>query len=163
MVDKKIKMDTFIVEILEKDSFDNFSISQLKDAYVDQCNNKSSVESRKFVYKQVLRLVKLGGLIKEGDKNSHHATYKKTYLFSKIIFSKRNQIAINNLESKLHEYNDDMISTVSESEEYLKLAKSFPNMEMQLKKRHYLATDKSSKLRGQIKAVKTLLTLQEGL
>lgn len=162
MVNTKIKMDTFIVEILEKDSFDNFSISQLKDAYMGLCKNKSSVESRKFVYKQVLRLVKIGGLIKEGDKNSHHATYKKTYLFSKITFSKRNQIVINNLESKLHEYNVDMISTVSESEEYLQLAKSFPSMEAQLKEQHHLATDKSSKLRGQIKAVKTLITLQEG-
>jgi len=163
MINKRIKMDTFIVEILEKDSFDNFSISQLKDAYMDLCKNKSSVESRKFVYKQTLRLVKLGGLIKEGDKNSHHATYKKTYLFSKITLSKRNQVAINNLESKLHKYNVDMISTASESEEYLQLAKSFPNMEEQLKRRHHLASYESSKLLGQIKAVKTLLTLQEGL
>ncbi len=156
-------MDTSIVEILERDFFDNFNISRLKDAYMDLCKSKSSVESRKIVYKQVLKLVKLGALVKEGDKHSHHAIYKKTDLFSELTFSKINQIAINNLEYKLHKYNVDMISTASESEEYLQLAKSFPNMEEQLKKRHHLASYESSKLLGQIKAVKTLLTLQEGL
>ncbi|WP_392340725.1 response regulator [Moritella marina] len=163
MINKKIKMDTSIVEILERDFFDNFNISRLKDAYMDLCKSKSSVESRKIVYKQVLKLVKLGALVKEGDKHSHHAIYKKTDLFSELTFSKINQIAINNLEYKLHKYNVDMISTASESEEYLQLAKSFPNMEEQLKKRHHLASYESSKLLGQIKAVKTLLTLQEGL
>ena len=161
MINKKIKMDTSIVEILERDSFDNFNISRLKDAYMNLCKSKSSVESRKIVYKQVLKLVKLGALVKEGNKHSHHAIYKKTDLFSEITFSKINQIAISALESKLHEYKVDMISTVSESEEYLQLAKSFPNMSEQLKEKHQLAANNSSKLLGQIKAVNTLITLQE--
>ena len=178
MVDKKIKMNTFIVEILEQDSFDNFSISQVKDAYVNLCNDKSSSESRKFIYKQILRLVKLGGLTKEGDKNSRSATYKKTYLFSKIKFITRNEftklgeinledafinnnIAMNNLETKLHGYNVDMISAIGESEEYIQLAETFPRMKVQLQEKHCLARNRSSKLRGQIKAIKTLIRLQE--
>nr|WP_139295884.1 response regulator [Moritella viscosa] len=174
-------MNTFIAEILEKDSFDNFSISQLKDAYVSLSTDTSPVESRKFVYKQILRLIKLGGLMKDGDKNSRSATYRKTNLFNKIVFIKKNRliqsdktlspenplkkkkISIHELEEKLHKYKIDMISTVGESEEYIELAKSFPDMKVPLKEKHHLARDKSYKLIGQIEAVKMLIRLQASL
>lgn len=94
MVNKKIKMNSFIAEILEKDSFDNFTISKLKDEYVSLSRNLNPIESRKFVYKQILRLMKQGALMKEGDKNSRIAIYRKTNLFNKIIFIKKNKLVV---------------------------------------------------------------------
>lgn len=181
-MNKKIKMNIFMIKIFETDSFDNFSISELKDEYINQCSDVSPIEARKFVYKQALRLVKEGVLKKIGNKNSHNTLYRKTALFSKIVFIEKNtitptdkanqpevliensdEIVINNLEKKLHRYNVDLMSAIGESEEYSQLAKLFPKMKKQLKRKHHLAKDKSSKLVGQIKAVKTLIHLQECL
>lgn len=175
MINKEIKMDAAIVEILEKDSFDNFNISQFKDAYANICNDKSAVETRKLVYKQVLRLVKHGALIKEGDKNSHNITYRKVDFFSQITFIKKTKViklekanaftvpnkGISTLEEKLHEYKIDMMTAIGESEEYIKLAQLFPEMKVQLKEEYHLARDKSAKLLGQIKAIKTIIYIQE--
>ena len=184
MIDKKIKINTSIAKILEKDTFNNFTISQLKNAYINRSTGMTPVEARKFVYKQVLKLVAHGALTKKGDKHSRNATYKKTDLFSRIKMieaSEKDPLAKTNisnelikshsnvtvddleLEIKLHEYKVDMMSAIGESDEYIRLAKSFPDMKIQLNEKYHLARDKSSKLLGQIKAVRTLMHLQESL
>ncbi|MDX2367981.1 MAG: response regulator [Colwellia sp.] len=177
-----IRMNVSLVEILERNSFDRFTISQLKDAYLIVSGDECSVETRKFVYKQVLRLLNYKVLYKEGRKHSHDVTYTKTDLFSDVAFigrkSKVNLIlkpkspkpknisesALKpELENTLQQYKVDLMSAIGESEEYIRLLNSFPELKNVLSDNYHNARDKSSKLLGKIKAINTILSLSEQL
>tara|TARA_R110001599_G_scaffold353829_1_gene599381 strand:- start:22555 stop:23082 length:528 start_codon:yes stop_codon:yes gene_type:complete len=172
-------MNTFLVEILIKDSFDHFTISKLKDSYLQVSGDKCTVDTRKFVYKQVLRLVKYKVLHKEGVKHSHDVIYKKTDLFNDVTFVGKDPKThlvlqsklskpINSSESTLHseledmlqQYKVDMMSAIGESEEYIRLLNYFPEMKDVLSDNYHNARNKSSKLLGKIKAVNTILSLR---
>jgi hypothetical protein len=172
-----MKMNLYLAEILEKKSFNHFSISQLNNAYLDVSGCECPLESRRFVYKQVLRLLKCKVLSKNGEKNSRHATYEKTILFHKMTFInktlvtserrqplslKPNKLAYRSeLEDTLQKYKIDMMSAIGESEEYRRLLNSFPEMKKALNKNYHNSRDKSSKLLGKINAINTVLTLSE--
>ena len=55
-----------------------------------------------------------------------------------------------------------MMSAIGESEEYIQLLNQFPDMKPELSENYHLARNRSSKLLGQIKAIKTMLSLREG-
>tara|TARA_R110000787_G_scaffold110012_3_gene218634 strand:- start:262 stop:837 length:576 start_codon:yes stop_codon:yes gene_type:complete len=176
---KTVKMNNFLVEILKNETFDNFTVIQLRDKYLESSTSFSdSNEARKYVYKQILRLVGLGVLIKKGKKNSQTTLYKKTGLFEVTIFiSKENGDEMKNkstsrivkksndssslkqLEFTLNEYKVDMMSALGETEEYIKLLDTFPEMKEQLRESYELARDRSSKLLGQIKALKNAVSI----
>jgi len=180
---KEIKMNSFLVEILKNETFDNFTVTQLRDKYLESSTSFSdSNEARKYVYKQILRLVGLGVLIKKGKKNSQTTLYKKTDSFEVTIFiSKENGNEIKNistsrivkksnetssiqqLEFTLNEYKVDMMSAIGETEEYIKLLDTFPEMKEQLRESYELARDRSSKLLGQIKALKKAISIAQGI
>ena len=170
-------MNLYLAEILEKKSFNHFSISQLNNAYLDVSGCKCPLESRRFVYKQVLRLLKFKVLYKNGEKNSHHATYEKTVLFQKMTFINKNlETSVcrhplplksnkltyrSELEETLQKYKVDMMSAIGESEEYRRLLNSFPEMKKTLNTNFHNSRDKSSKLLGKINAINTVLSLSE--
>jgi hypothetical protein len=173
-------MNFYLAEILKKNSFNHFSISQLNSAYIDISGRKCPLESRRFVYKQVLRLLKFKVLYKNGEKNSRHATYEKTDLFNKATFINKNLkntisrpltisglnkgIKLTNhsdLEDRLQQYKVDMMAAIGESEEYKRLLNSFPEMKNILNKNYYNSRDKSSKLLGKINAINTVLSMTE--
>ena len=77
------------------------------------------------------------------------------------MLSKKNQVVLEDLKSKLQEYKSDMISIESESKEYLKLARSYPSMGLDVKAQHALTSKKASKLLGKINALNTMIALQD--
>lgn len=177
-----IRMDAYLIQILEKDSFDKFTVSDLKDSYLESVVGKCPVDSRKFVYKQILRLLKFKVVDKKGRMNSHKSIYCKTDLFSKVTFIKKEpkvsptlplQKAVevknsdinvlSDLNRTLEQYEVDMISAIGESEEYIRLLKSYPEMKPLLNESYHLARDKSSKLLGKIKAINTILLHRDQL
>ena len=178
-----IKMNVLLTKILEDETFDKFTVVKLRDEYLQHsqvplCSN----EARKYVYKHIVRLVKFGVLIKSGKKNSHKIIYKKTDLFNEVNFiseasqappkasdkkplliSNENKLensSVEKLEETLKEYKVDMMSAIGESEEYIRLLDSVPEMKEQLREKYHLARDKSSKLLGKIKAIQTIIAIQ---
>ena len=178
---KEIKMNNFLVDILKNETFNNFTVIQLRDKYLEISKSVSCKdEARKYVYKQILRLVGFGLLIKKGKKNSQTILYKKTDLFdatsfiikehgdevgkesSPIIVKKTNKSSsLKQLESTLNEYKVDMMSAIGETEEYIKLLDDFPQMKEPLRESYELARDKSSKLLGKIKALKKAISIAQ--
>jgi len=170
----KIKIDVLLANILEKETFNRFTVVKLRDEYlglspVSLCPN----EARRYVYKHTLRLVKLGVLTRSGTKNSHKIVYKKTNLFNDANFIVRgdklpqknsdNTLSVSNqkkLETTLKEYKVELMSAIGESEEYIRIFESFPEMKEQLKDRYQTARDRRSKLLGNIKAIQTALVIQ---
>ncbi|MEZ9595503.1 response regulator [Shewanella sp. 10N.261.52.F9] len=169
-----MKICTRLHTILQDESFNNFRVSQLRDAYLAiSPTNKDSVEVRKYVYRQILRLVKKGLLLKKGTKNSKRVTYLKSDLFHEVIFITERKVekpklinanttlAVQKLETRLKESEIDLLTSIGESEEYMRLYQSFPEMKAHLESQYLQAREKSSKLLGQIKAIKSVLAHQQ--
>ena len=173
-------MNVYLVQILEKDSFDQFTISELKEAYQNKSGVPCPIESRKFVYKQILRLVRHKVITKSGDKHSHSVTYKKTSEFSNVDFiskppkmvheeptasvvpsSDEKEILTTELDKTLQQYKVDMMAAIGESEEYIRLLNTYPEMKNILSESYHSSRDNSSKLLGKIKAIKTILSFRE--
>tara|TARA_R110001583_G_C5670079_1_gene410727 strand:+ start:14547 stop:15074 length:528 start_codon:yes stop_codon:yes gene_type:complete len=173
-------MNVYLVQILEKDSFDQFTISELKEAYQNISGDPCPKESRKFVYKQILRLVRHKVITKSGDKHSHSVTYKKTSAFSNVDFinkppkmiheettasvdssSYEKGILTSELDNILQQYKVDMMAAIGESEEYIRLLNDYPEMKNILSESYHSSRDNSSKLLGKIKAIKTILSFRE--
>ncbi|MCL1063051.1 response regulator [Shewanella benthica] len=173
-----IKINAQLNTILQDEHFDNFHVTQLRDAYLANSSVvQDLVEARKYVYRQILRLVKKGLLLKKGTKNSKRVIYQKSELFFKANFivqsrtagtvnqpiaaSVDTNIAVQQLEDRLKESEVDLLTSIGESEEYMRLYQSFPEMKVHLEFQYLQARENSSKLLGQIKAIKSVLAHQQ--
>ncbi|GIU51951.1 transcriptional regulator VspR [Shewanella sairae] len=173
MSNPSIKMNAQLNDILQDENFDNFHVTQLRDAYLASSSvAQDFIEARKYVYRQILRLVKKGVLLKNGTKNSKGVTYQKSELFFKanfIIQSKSKPLGlmttntsfgVQRLEERLKETEIDLLTSIGESEEYMRLYESFPEMKIHLESMYLQARENSTKLLGQIKAIKSVLAYQ---
>ena len=173
-----IKINAQLNTILQDENFDNFHVTQLRDAYLANSSvSQDLVQARKYIYRQILRLVKKGLLLKKGTKNSKRVVYQKSELFYKTNFivqstteDKVNRpkaitvgtnTAIQQLEKRLKESEVDLLTSIGESEEYMRLYQSFPEMKAHLESQYLQARENSSKLLGQIKAIKSVLAHQQ--
>lgn len=173
-----IKINAQLNAILQDENFDDFNVTQLRDAYLAMSSTvEEPIEARKYVYRQILRLVKKGLLLKKGTKNSKTLVYQKSelFFFAKFIVKSTavtiaNQAkptaiitsnAIQQLEERLKESEVDLLTSIGESEEYMRLYQSFPEMKVHLESQYLQARENSSKLLGQIKAIKSVLAHQQ--
>ena len=173
-----VKINAQLNTILQDENFDNFHVTQLRDAYLENSSVvQDLVEARKYIYRQILRLVKKGLLLKKGTKNSKNTVYQKSELFFIANFIVQNEmnskvnkpdpsttgtsLAIPQLEERLKQSEIDLLTSIGESEEYIRLYKSFPEMKLHLESQYLQARESSSKLLGQIKAIKSVLAHQQ--
>lgn len=164
--------------ILQDESFNNFQVVHLRDRFLSASSRNQTVsETYKFIYRQICRLVKKGVLKKNKSENSKTATYQKTQQFYQINFviNERNddgghppksldnteQDAVLQLKERLKQSEVDLLTSIGESEEYMRLYKSFPEMKEHLESQYLLARENSSKLLGQIKAIKSVIAHQQ--
>ena len=173
-----IKINAQLNTILQDENFDNFHVTQLRDAYLANSSvSQDLVQARKYIYRQILRLVKKGLLLKKGTKNSKRVVYQKSELFFKTNFIVQStaedkviepkaatvatSTAVLQLEKRLKESEVDLLTSIGESEEYMRLYQSFPEMKTHLESQYLQARENSSKLLGQIKAIKSVLAHQQ--
>ena len=171
---KNIKMSVLLAEILKNKDFNKFTVVKLKNEYLNRSGEVlCSSEVRRYVYKHLIKLVKLGALTRIGVKSSHKMVYKKTASFNDVVFipeqeehkkdiavfagEKLKSSAIGKLEEALQKHKADMMTAIGESEEYNRLIGSVPEMVDSLTEKYYLARDKSAKLLGKIQAVETVI------
>ncbi|MBB1391526.1 response regulator [Shewanella sp. SG44-6] len=173
-----IKICSTLHTILQDESFNHFQVIELRDVYHAVSQGCESVsQTYNFIYRQISRLVKKGLLKKSQNEGLKSITYQKTELFSKTNFiistsdeqsyhplSQAENISkdkIQNLEQRLKQSEVDLLTSIGESEEYMRLYNSFPEMKSHLESQYMLARENSSKLLGQIKAIKSVLTHQQ--
>jgi hypothetical protein len=173
-------MNIYLVQILGSDSFNHFLVSQLNDAYSKLSGDKYILETRKFVYRETIRLFRSNLLSRNGGRYCRSTIYEKTDLFNNIEFIEKSPHKVTNrvtsipksrehndtnlnyeLDHTLQKYKVDMMSAIGESEEYVRLLDAFPEMKSILSKNYENARDNSSKLLGKIKAVRAILSLQD--
>lgn len=172
-----IKICSTLHTILQDESFNRFQVIELRDAYLAVSQGSESVsQAYKFIYRQISRLVKKGLLEKSQSEELKSITYQKTELFFKTNFistideishkslspkKDTNEDKIQHLEQRLKQSEVDLLTSIGESEEYMRLYNSFPEMKTHLESQYMLARENSSKLLGQIKAIKSVLVHQQ--
>ncbi|MEJ2765232.1 response regulator [Photobacterium sp. MCCC 1A19761] len=183
MLNNPIKINQHLYFILMDEQFDNFTVVEMRDAYLSSFDNDlDKNEARKIIYRQILRLQKRGLLEKNGANNARDSRYKKTALFYQSDLkphpkgdSPARQISnhdhiseckdpvIHQLKERLKQCEVDLLTSIGESEEYMRLYESFPEMKEHLESQYLQARENSSKLLGQIKAIKIVLAHQKKL
>ncbi|OEG75639.1 response regulator [Shewanella colwelliana] len=167
-----IKICATLHTILQDENCNNFQVVELRDAFLAVSpSNQSASEAYKFIYRQVNKLIKKGVLKKAISENSKTATYQKTEQFDQVSFiiSQRSEDAsqpieynvTRQLKDRLKQSEVDLLTSIGESEEYMRLYQSFPEMKAHLESQYMLARENSSKLLGQVKAIKSVLAHQK--
>lgn len=174
-----VLINEHLYHALTDQQFDNFTVLELRDVYQSRCKQRTTPdEARRFVYRQIFRLMRLGLLEKHPAENVKQTTYSKTTLFhqekirprkeknksesksgSKLIHKANgNDDVIKKLEENIKQYQVDLLASIGESEEYMRLYETFPKMKTHLETLYHQARERSSKLLGQIKALKNVLS-----
>ena len=179
----ELKIKEPLCSIIKDKGFDAFTVTQLRNVFLKILGNELTEKAaRIIVYKQILRLAKKGILLKSiTSKSARDATYSKTALFYEATIipygeyvntyntrSHENQCVnlekervnddvVNNLKEQIKGDKVDLISSISESEEYLRLIKTFPQAKKYLHSKYLDASERSSQFIGKIRATQNLL------
>jgi hypothetical protein len=166
MIDRKIG------NILTLKNIDHFSAVEIRTAYIaiqrDEQLDPASV--RRFVYEELLKLVKKGWLKKQTSHKKGVTRYIKTSLFEYGCFKELTEPTVNNggvegyelnysktLTTCLKEHNVELLEGLGELELYLTLWKQHPTMKNNLKARYIATQEKNHILKGKINAIGELL------
>ncbi len=175
---KKIDLDSNLLSILLTESFDNFTVLELRSAYLATVNSPElgKIEARKFVYRHILRLEKNKLLERKFSKKKDRTYYSKTKQFSSEKFQtakspQRQEVIqpdttdsedrIKMLVERLQNYNFELQSAIGESNEYKLLHAEFPQLKG-LKECYERARNKMYDINGKIKAVETSIENNRG-
>ena len=170
---RKISLEKDLLTILLTDSFDSFTILELRGAYLAKVGDPGldKIEARRYVYRHILRLEKKGLLMRKRSAKSGRTYYSKTSDFSAKRFKThitsrpretRSKPANLNgvkqqLREKLNRYRSELLISIGETEEYKSLHEDFPDLINELQEQYNSARDKCSKIHGRIKAIETLI------
>jgi hypothetical protein len=174
---KKINLDGDLLSILLTESFDNFTVLELRSAYIAKVNDAELgiVEARKYVYRHILRLEKKGLLKRKYSEKRDRTFYAKTKDFSSGRFEIRTEVLgtatahvegeknltlKKELTDKLNEYKAELLTSIGETDEYQCLCTQFPQLKSQLQDRYNKTRDNCSKILGRIKALESLIQNQ---
>ena len=139
---KAIKLNEDIYHLLVEKNFNHFTITVLRNT-LQALNDtyKNPDEARRFVYRQVMRLVDKGLLVRDENPSPKHAQYSKTPLFKTSIITRVTNDSIaslsqsqvigksfnNELYDAIKTYESEMTVLVSEVEEYKRLIEANPD------------------------------------
>ena len=161
------KMHHLLIEL----NIDSFTVHQLRVHY-HQCgfSSEDNKRDRQFLYRQLFMLEAKGLLEKRGANHSRSITYHKSSLFKastitpnksskleKASRDKRSLPKLEDLKSSLQQYQMKFVSSLSESEEYLKVIEQFPKMSAQIKPSYYQTRENSTRYLGKINALKRII------
>jgi len=168
-----MKLNRLLGQIMSAPNFDHFSAVELRAAYITLHSDKNLIPSdaRRFVYAELVKLVKNGWLRKTVSKKKEITTFVKTSLFivNKITYDSAEENQDNckinssdktiqdSLRERLNQYKNELLISYGESNEYKKLCDDFPDLYELLQPQYNNAREQNSRLLGQIKAVEKLI------
>tara|TARA_B110000211_G_C14093525_1_gene561196 strand:+ start:24124 stop:24654 length:531 start_codon:yes stop_codon:yes gene_type:complete len=168
-----MKLNKLLAQIISAPNFDHFSAVELRAAYITIHSDKAldPSDARRFVYAELVKLVKNGWLRKNVSKKREITTYIKTSSFNvnKIIENDEKESNINfkvnpssntiqdSLRQRLTQYKNELLISYGESSEYKQLCNDFPDLYELLQPQYNNAREQNARLLGQIKAVENLI------
>ncbi len=164
-------IDRQIGNILTLKNIDHFSAVEIRTAYIaiqrDEQLDPASV--RRFVYEELLKLVKKGWLKKQTSNKKGVTRYIKTNLFEYGYFKNLvssisepiNEIDEQNykqtLTTRLKQYNTDLLEGLGAVKEYIELKDIHPELHTHLKQRYMAVQENNHILKGKIGALNELI------
>lgn len=171
--------------VLIEGNLNNFTVMELRDAIIREYKDETDMTLRDYhkrAYRVVLRLLTAGFLEKSKDI-SEFARYTKTPLFVASVFKQRvtvdrgpkqpkqpKQVELgapvlpvndpcirDELDQLVKTYQVDLLSSIGESEEYLRLHQTYPQLKAKLEPHYLKSRDVSSKILGKIRAIESVL------
>lgn len=175
-----MKLDETFKYIVSNPKLDHFSALELRTAYliVDNECKLSASETRRFVYAELVKLVKIGWLKKVTSKKKGITNYVKTKLFNLNVVSPIKPLnsivpieasieksttvgSMQELNCRLQDYKNDLLEGLGEADEYRALRNEFPSMHDELQPKYNSIRESNSRLLGKIKAIETLIINRE--
>jgi hypothetical protein len=171
-----MKLNRLLGQIISAPNFDHFSAVELRAAYITLHPDKNLDPSfaRRFVYAEIVKLLKKRWLRKTVSKKKEIATFIKTELFNvnAITCNESNESNEESIDDKVHlpskniqkillerlnQYKSELLISYGESGEYKQLFNDFPNLHALLQPQYNSAREHNSRLLGKIKAVENLI------
>ncbi len=168
-----VSLNAFVYKLLIENDLNNFTVTEIRNSLLKVSSEFTDEgEARRFIYRQLVKLVDKKLLIKVKKDNTKTLIYSKTALFNdshfvskakRITKAKKNVIPVkeNNFiealskEKRAHE--TDLAVVLCEVEEYKELIHRFPKQVNYLKSLHLDARNRSVQLLGKINAVGRIL------
>lgn len=179
---QSITLDAILYSILVETDFDNFTVTALRDRYVEAVGSSAEldlVEIRRIAYTAILKLVDKDLLVKVPQKHVYKTRYQKTIGFKRALFKKRQprnptmhqdtgvqappqpELKAQLIE-KLNYYKAELLTSIGESEEYQRLLSDYPEYKPQLFPKYLSAREASTKMLGRVKAIESVLACERG-
>jgi len=168
---RKRKIHQELFDSLISDRLQEFTVSELKTAYMalPNCIHNTDKAAWQFVYRQVLRMEKKGLLGRLPDLQGDKARYRLTADFANgsahRIDSTIDQGAelptdptLRCLKAKLHNYKEEMLSVIGETEEYESICTQLPHMKNAVQTLYNEARERCSKILGRVRALESILS-----
>lgn len=163
-----MRLDQFVAEIISAPNFDHFSALEVRSAYLTLNSDKTikPSDARRFVYSELVKLVKHGWLRKIVSKKKEITSFVKTELFDASMLVKlptaspgatQNTSRVSaELKKRLNTYKNELLIGIGEIDEYEKLCEIFPELKEELLAKYENVREQNSKLLGSIKAIEEL-------
>jgi hypothetical protein len=179
---KIIQIDKDLLGILSNKDFDNFTVLELRDAYVSLPAHKTlnKTEAQRIVYRLIYRL-KNEGLLEPQGQEARGRKYTKTDQFHQVKFKaypdkinqkagatpdsskvKKGNPTVSSLLEKLKRYKKELLVSMGESDEYELLYAEFPHLKNDLQADYTEARDRTDRLLGHVKAIEITIERQKG-
>ncbi|PKH85421.1 hypothetical protein [Colwellia sp. Bg11-28] len=165
-----MKIDTLVAQIIVAKNFDHFTTSDVRSAYFALKNDPSlePTSVRRFIYAELLKLVKKDWLKKLVSNKKGFTRFHKTDLFdsNEIALLALNTVkdsfktTVNKqdkLLTKLNHYKADLLLNIGESEAYKELYSEFPELVEEIQPQFNKARDNNTRILGKIRAIEGLL------
>lgn len=175
------RLDRRIFELFQDEELLQFTISELRDAYVRHLEDSQIQlpDIWRYIHDQIQRLVRAGWVCEDGSRKGRGKTYRmlqkpphlKLFLVEKngsspspllspsheMVHPDANQ---DRLKALANETRLDLLTSMGEAERYKQLLDEFPQLIDQIKGDYHEARDRSSRLLGHLRAIeKTLNTM----
>ncbi|POP52257.1 hypothetical protein [Zhongshania marina] len=172
----KLKIKPELLSLLSSTEFSTFSSDELSEAYLKLDINPALSKKRvqQFINRNIERLMSAGLVIEEqtrsGTAKHYHITNKfhpanysvgsphGNRLPNDLVNTKSNTSCFSNLKKQLQIHKLDLLTTISETEEYEVLSNKLPNQREELQELYNDARIRYSKTLGRIKAIELLLS-----
>jgi hypothetical protein len=181
---KTLKLDPLLREILEDQANQQFTVTELRDLYTNSYQRSTgkeieSSEARKWLYRRIYKMTAQGYLDKIYSEDGSLTAYRLTEKFNSVKIKDASschldslgavkegasgtkdkiQDILESLKDKAKQYQVDLNSSISETEEYKLLYESYPSLKLQLEAQYELSRNNSSKLLGQLTATQKIIS-----
>jgi hypothetical protein len=166
------KLDKIFTDILSMPNINHFSAVEIRTAYIAIIQDEKLVPAsvRRFVYEELLKLVKKGWLKKQTSNKKGVTRYIKTNLFEYDYFKALTESGVEKdgvegcelnyyqtLTTRLKEHNVELLEGLGELELYLTLWEKHPTKKNNLKAKYIATQENNHILKGKINGLGELL------